>query len=259
MPLQREGLRRRGALGHRQLYALLLPAGPDPLLHRQLPAAALRGAHQRGGKLLPHVSRYLSQGYQAGLVIAGDTGLQVCGPGPWPRSPGAEMGLGVRVAGETAVRVRASFGFRARLALGPGICVLQLSAAAQPSGQNRLLGTRALSGSHRHTAQAWTCPGRGSLHSHCEGNIYQNRMEELRFRVQFSLYWVRRSQQHPGCPCGPRLSPHPPFPSAWKPTPVRQAFRPRSHPDPPPGRRLLLSTSLSRTLVLCPLSQKCRA
>ena len=59
MPLQREGLRGRGALGHRQLHALLLPAGPDPLLHRQLPAAALRRAHQRGRQLLPHLPRYL--------------------------------------------------------------------------------------------------------------------------------------------------------------------------------------------------------
>lgn len=57
VPLQRAGLRRRGALGPRQLHPLLLPAGPDALLHRQLPAAALPGAHQRGRELLPHLPR----------------------------------------------------------------------------------------------------------------------------------------------------------------------------------------------------------
>lgn len=81
VPLQREGLRGRGALGHRQLHALLLPAGPDPLLHRQLPPAALRGAHQRGRKLLPDVSRYLSQGSRAVTAIAGETGRWCTGPG----------------------------------------------------------------------------------------------------------------------------------------------------------------------------------
>jgi len=57
LPLQWKNVRRRGALGHRQLHALLLPAGPDPLLHGQLPAPPLLRTHQRGGKLLSHVSR----------------------------------------------------------------------------------------------------------------------------------------------------------------------------------------------------------
>lgn len=58
--LQREGLCWWGAVGHWQLHTLLLPARPDPLLDRQLSTSALRRAHQRGGKLLPNVSRYLS-------------------------------------------------------------------------------------------------------------------------------------------------------------------------------------------------------
>lgn len=60
VPLRGQGLRGRGALGHRQLHALLLPAGSDPLLNRQLPPSALLGAHQRGRELLPNMSRYLN-------------------------------------------------------------------------------------------------------------------------------------------------------------------------------------------------------
>ena len=59
VPLQRADVLRRGALGHRQLHTLLLPAGPDPVLHRELPPPALPPAHHGGGQLLPHVLRWV--------------------------------------------------------------------------------------------------------------------------------------------------------------------------------------------------------